>query len=198
MSRTPEDFQAELLGLMPPGSAISKDPESVNGRLMLAIGDGLSEIDALTELLVEEADPRKTMQLLPDWEAAVGLPDPCAGPAPTIQARRAQLIARLTAEGGQSIDILEAYMAALGYQVTIQNFHPFTPGISAVGDPRSPVCDTSWRFVFQVNAPLNTVTYFTPGVSAFPEPLASWGNAVLECEMRRIAPAHTMPIFIYS
>jgi uncharacterized protein YmfQ (DUF2313 family) len=60
------------------------------------------------------------------------------------------------------------------------------------------VCDQSWRWVWAVNAPLNTVTYFRPGVSAAGEALASWGNAVLECEVQKLAPAHTLPIFIYS
>ena len=197
MSRPAEDFQAELLALFPPGSAFTRDPSSVLASLMLAFGDGFADVDAASQLLLDEADPRTTQFLLPDWERVAGLPDPCAGPAPTIAARRAQLIARLTLQGGQSIAAIEAYLAALGYTVTITEFKPFSVGVSAVGDPSSPVCAPRWRWVWAVNAPLTTVRYFCPGVSALPEPLASWGNEVLECEAQRIAPAHTLVMFQY-
>jgi uncharacterized protein YmfQ (DUF2313 family) len=198
MSRSAQDFQGELQALLPPGDAWPRDPNSLLAQLLLAVGDGLAAVDASAEGLLDEADPRTTLYLLPDWERVAGLPDPCAGPAPTIAARRAQLVARLTSEGGQSIAIITAYLAALGYTVTISEFYPFTVGVSGVGDPGSPVCDQDWQFVFAINAPLNTVQYFCPGISAAGEPLASWGNEVLECETQRIAPAHTIPIFLYS
>lgn len=49
-----------------------------------------------------------------------------------------------------------------------------------------------------INAPKNTVTRFAAGVSAAGEPLATWGNAVLECELQALTPAHTVLQFHYA
>ena len=195
MSKSAEDFQSELMALLPPGDAWPRDPGSVLGRLLLAAGDGLADIDAAADQLYDEADPRTTLLLLPDWERVAGLPDPCAGPAPTLAARRAQLVARLTAQGGQSVAIITAKLAALGYVVTITQFQPFLAGISTAGDP---ALSEEWRFVWQVNAPGTTITWFSAGVSAAGDPTASWGNEVLECEARAMAPAHTLVLFNFA
>jgi uncharacterized protein YmfQ (DUF2313 family) len=195
MSRSSQDFQAALMALLPPGDAWPRDTDTVLGQLLLAVGDGLADIDASAEGLLDEADPRTTLFMLPDWERVAGLPDPCAGAAPTLAARRAQLVARLTAEGGQSVEIITAKLAALGYTVTITVFQPFLAGISVAGDP---ALSEEWRFVWQINAPSTTITWFSAGISAAGDPTASWGNAVLECEARAMSPAHTLVLFNYA
>jgi uncharacterized protein YmfQ (DUF2313 family) len=55
-----------------------------------------------------------------------------------------------------------------------------------------------WAFVWDINAALNTIQRFTMGQSAMGDPLATWGNAVLECELSAFAPAHTLVRFTYS
>lgn len=46
--------------------------------------------------LATELNPYSTTQLLPEWERAVSLPDPCLPSATTIEQRRAQVVFRLT------------------------------------------------------------------------------------------------------
>src|SRR6185436_10340839 len=54
------------------------------------------------DLLETESDPRKTLELLTDWERAWGLPDPCFPETITISARRRMLLMVMTMLGGQS------------------------------------------------------------------------------------------------
>jgi uncharacterized protein YmfQ (DUF2313 family) len=48
-----------------------------------------------------------------------------------------------------------------------------------------------------VNSALSTITDITVD-SLVDEPIASWGNALLECVIKRLKPAHTSVIFGYS
>ena len=60
-----------------------------------------------------------------------------------------------------------------------------------------PLYDTAWNFAWQVNAALNTVTDITVD-STVEDPLAVWGNALLECVIKRLKPAQTTVLFSYT
>lgn len=149
--------------------------------------------DAANALLID-AFPASTYNLLPEWEETLGLPDPCAGEQPTIEQRRAQVVARLVDVGGQSVSYFIALAATLGYAITITEFSPFRFGMSF----GLPLCGDDWAHAWLVNAPDFTVRYFQFGVSSMGEPFASWGNTVLQCEFERLKPAHTVLNFNYS
>jgi uncharacterized protein YmfQ (DUF2313 family) len=132
--------------------------------------------------------------MLPEWEATLGLPDPCAGEAPTIALRQAQVAARFIAGGGQSIAFFVGFAKTLGYDITITQFAP-----SRFGRPfGSPFGGVAWAFAWQVNAPQFTVATFNFGTGNFGDPFASWGNTVLQCELQRLSPAHTIITFNYD
>ena len=132
--------------------------------------------------------------MLYDWERVAGLPSACmAGVAQTTAERRAALHAKLTRLGGQSRQFFIDLAAALGYSVTISEFRPYTVS-SAVNMPLN---SELWRFVWQVNAPLNTIRSFDMS-SAVNDPLRSWGNQLLECGISQLKPAHTKVLFAYT
>ncbi|MFL9966137.1 DUF2313 domain-containing protein [Paraburkholderia sediminicola] len=82
-----------------------------------------------------------------------------------------------------------------GYTITITQFAPARVGQCRCGQP---LCGLPWAFAWQINAPLNTIVQSRVGISRAGEALASFGNAVLQCELTEIIPAHTIPIFAYS
>ncbi len=193
MAASPEAYLYQLQALLPPGKAWSRDPDAVLSKLLLAMGDGLARAARRAEDLLEEIDPRTTVELLPDWERVAGLPDPCAGPSPTLATRQAILTAKLISRGGQSRAYLIGVAAALGYTITIEEFRLLTC---------QSACDAAlntnpWRFAWRVHAPAVTVKNMTCQ-SGCDEPLRSWGNAVLECTLNRLKPAHTHIIFAYD
>jgi uncharacterized protein YmfQ (DUF2313 family) len=150
---------------------------------------------ARSNYLLVDAFPGTTYELLPEWELTLGLPDPCAGEAPSVQVRRQQVAARLSSAGGQSAAYYIGFAQRLGYGITVTNYAPFRCGQSTAGQQLG---NQDWFFTWSINAVLNTVVRFAAGQSAAGDPLASWGNQVLECEMSAAAPAHTILQFHYA
>jgi uncharacterized protein YmfQ (DUF2313 family) len=161
--------------------------------MLTALAVEFARIDMRAAELREEADPRTTVEMLPDWERVAGLPDPCAGQAQTLAERRQRLVAKLAARGGQSIAYFVGIAAQLGYTVTIEEFRVFTC-VSRCIDALNP---PPWQHAWRVRAPTNTVRTMT-AESGCDEPLASWGNQILECVIGRLKPAHTHVIFAYG
>lgn len=188
-------YLAQLQALLPPGAAWPREPEAVLTRLLAAWAEELARVDRRAHDLLREADPRTTVELLPDWERVCGLPDSCAGAAETLQQRRAQVVARLTHKGGQSVAYLKSLAATLGAEVAITEYRPFRAGLSAAGDDLS---NGDWPHTFRVHAAETPVTSFRAGLSAAGEPLRAWGSLPLECAIRRAKPAHTEVIFSYG
>ncbi|MFX1675216.1 DUF2313 domain-containing protein [Paraburkholderia sp. A2WS-5] len=189
------DFLKALQGLMPRGRVWPRDPDAVQTQVLSGLAPSYERSTARANYLLVDAFPATTYELLPEWESTLGLPDPCAGVAPTIAQRQAQVLARFVGVGGPTIQSLTQFASNLGYTVTITQFVEARAGQMRAG---APCCGTAWSYAWQVNAPLNTVTIATAGAMAAGDPLASWGNAVLECEMKAVMPAHTIPIFSYS
>lgn len=79
--RDGDAYGEQFLTFLPQGQAWPRDPGStlVNACLGLAHYYGFVDGRA-ADLLEIESDPRITVELLPDWEKAWGLPDPCFPP----------------------------------------------------------------------------------------------------------------------
>lgn len=198
--RVPElsqaEFAAALLALLPRGLAWPREPDAVMVRALTGLAAAVAGLHRRAGDLSEvETDPARTVELLALWERAYGLPDPCVGDGQTLAQRRDALLARIAARGGQSRSYFIAIAAALGFEVTIEEFRPFRFGASAFGDPLQ---DQDWLFTWRVRAPEDTVRDFRFGESGFGEPFRIWGNAALECVLSRLAPAHTTVLYAYG
>lgn len=184
---------AELLKLLLPPSSIDPNGQAISAEIG-AEGNALDAALSSAIGLLREADPRMAVLLLSDWERVTGLPDAClAGAAQSTAERRAAVVTRITALGGQSKAYFIALAERLGYTVTISEFRPYRVNSQV----NAPICGELWTLVWQVNAAINTVRRFTV-TGAVNDPLASWGNAALECAITRLKPAHTKVIFAYT
>lgn len=195
MGLTAEDYLRQLQALLPPGPAWQKDDAATLTRLLRGLSDELARVDGRAWQLVEESDPRATAELFLDWERVAGLPDACAeafGGEQTMAQRRLALVAKLVTLGGQSPAYYIGVAAALGYAITITEFHAH----SVNDDVDYPLYGAAWNFAWQVNAALNSVTELRVDMTV-DDPLAAWGNALLECVIRRLKPAHTEVLFSY-
>lgn len=193
---TDVDYLRQLQALLPSGPAWPRDDDATLTQLLHGLAVELARVDGRATQLLEEADPRTTAELFADWERVAGLPDACAlaaGGNQTTAQRRAALIGRLTTLGGQSAAYYVGLAAALGYAITVTEFHQHT----VADDVNHPLYGAAWNFAWQVNAALNTVGVLTVNSSA-DDPLAAWGNALLECVIKRVAPAQTTVLFSYT
>lgn len=190
-----QDFLQALQALMPRGRVWPRDPDAVQTKVL----SGLTPIYARQTLranqLLADAFPTTTFELLPEWEATLGLPSKCSGLAPTIDGRRAQVVARFKAPGGQTPQYFINFAADLGYTITITQYIPARTGILRAGQPAN---GSDWAHTWTVTSPTSTVRRARAGVLVAGEPLAYWGNNVLSCELSAIKPAHTVLLFASS
>lgn len=191
---TDEDFLGGLQELLPTGPVWPRDSDATQTQALLPLVQGYTRNSQHAADLLADAFPIAPVELLPEWEETLGLPDPCAGDEPTLQARQQQVAARFIASGGQSVAYYIAVAKALGYDITITQYTP-----ARFGQPLgNPLAGPDWAFAWLVTAPGFTIKYFTLGRDTLGEPFSSWTNTILQCELQRIAPAHTILIFDYT
>lgn len=192
-----EPFHEALRRLLPRGRAWDLHPGGNFERLLQAAGEELAAAQARIDQLPVEADPLRAVELLPEWERSVGLPDECdpREPEPSTQDRQRGVHARLTAQGGQTPASLIELAARLGYEVTIEEFQQAASGVSSSGDS---LWDDDWAATFIVHAPLDVVTYAESGTCSSGDLIATWGDGRLECEINRVKPAHMLALFAYA
>jgi len=219
--RSGDDYTYAFMNLLPQGQAWPKEPGST---LYLAC-DGLTQywgwVDGrAADLLERESDPRHTIELLPDWEKAWGLPDPCFPTATSIAERQRMLVLYMTWMGGQSRDYYIKLMEFLGYTVSyVGEYAPFMAGISQVGDTRPTTTDGDgniiidakktfrWyigppeqRFSWFINVGQATLTWFraASGQAGVDPHLRIGIPQDLQCLLNRWKPAHTFLAMDFS
>lgn len=191
---TADDFLSALHALLPSGRAWFKDPDSIQTKTLQGAAPTFVRQTARSNNLLIDGFPSTTNELLPEWEESLGLPDPCAGESPTLQQRRAQVVARFANVGGQSAAYFVQFASNLGYEISVVSYAPARAGQARCGDADN---SEDWAHAWSVQLPISTVTYARASQSTAGEPLAVWGNAVLQCELAAFKPAQTTIIFQY-
>jgi uncharacterized protein YmfQ (DUF2313 family) len=175
------DYLAAMQALMPRGDAWPTDAGTTQPEVLSALARTFQRSNVAAANLLIDAFPATPVKLLPEWEETLGLPDPCAGEAPTLQERQAQVLARFANGGGQSKRFFIALAATLGFQITITQY----TGANA--------------HLWQVNAHNTNPVWFRAGISTAGEPLEAVINSdVLECVFNELKPAHTTVRFSYT
>lgn len=189
-------IHAELLKRLLPSTAYDPNAPLLSAELD-AEGAELDMAKASADSLLLESDPRHTLQLLPDFERVLDLPDTCCSTATnsTITQRRARVVEKSFAKGGQSRPYFIDLAMRLGYtDVSITVCKPMT-----CEDP----CDHSvygqdWGFAWQLNVgdyfAIHTMTCDDPCDS----PLRSWQPNELLCRVNQLKPAHTVAIINWT
>jgi|KBSMisStandDraft_5_1062788.scaffolds.fasta_scaffold01818_5 uncharacterized protein YmfQ (DUF2313 family) len=236
--REGEDYIAPFMRLLPQGIAWPREPESVLYKTCRGLAKIWGYVDnRAADLLEIETDPRKTTiggpwppthtGLLPDWERAWGLPDPCFPKATTLGERQRMLVLYMTYLGAQSRAYFIGLMEYLGYSgLTVKEWAPFMAGISQVGETRpvkvdengSPIMDGDhfildttkqfrWyigppemRFYWAMNVGMVSVAWFRAASGqAGVDPHVRLGIPEdLQCLLKRWKPAHTELVFDFS
>jgi uncharacterized protein YmfQ (DUF2313 family) len=172
------DYSAAARALMPRGLAWPTDPDTEQSRTLSAIAATFERSDGNANALLSGSLPGQATPLLPEWEATLGLPDPCAGENPTLEQRLNQVRGRFVGAGGQSRQRFIDFAAALGFKIKITNYAPFRAGLSTVGNP---LASDAWSFVWGV-----TIVETTGALPV----------DALICELEAIKPAETTLILL--
>lgn len=176
MAYSAADYAGAFRALLPRGRVWQVEPGSAQQRLIAALAKPFARVDSTASTLLEQSLPGSNLDLVPEWEKTLGLPDPCAGPNATLAQRAAQVRSRFIAGGGQSRAYFKSFASALGFEITISAIPTFRADVSTV---ETPVYEEEWLHVWVV-----TVVSNTSGLS----------NDVLLCELNTLKPAHTYVI----
>lgn len=180
------DYLAALQALMPRGRVWSRDPSTVQTKVLAGLTKSYEAQNARSNNLLSDAFPRTSVELLPEWEATLGLPALAAGPAPSVLARQTLVVARFVGVGGQSIPSFSNYATLLGFAVTFTRHAPFRCGQSRSGQA--------------LGAPeqIYALTASTSRGAATASPYGAYGPAVLQAEMQRIAPPFAVLNYLFT
>jgi uncharacterized protein YmfQ (DUF2313 family) len=164
---TADDFLHQLLALLPPGKAWSREGSSTLTSVFDGIAPEFARVQDRADALLLELDPTTVTELIDEWESANGLPDDCSDPLSTIEQRRAVLVARLQEAQGHNPADYAAMGVALGHASTVVLRRPYTP--FTVGSPAgAPLYGPEWLFAFDV--------HYMTNLNASPHVFTGWTN----------------------
>lgn len=179
MAMTSADYLKLLQALLPTGSIWTRAPEATLTDLLSGCAEEFARIDGRASDLLLEIDPRTTTELLPEWEEFLGIV-PSQGAS--IEARRALVHYRLTAEGDIKRPYFVSLAAAMGYTIRIDTYTESQDGWLCAGDD---LWEEPW-------------IYFTAGISgagdylAYEEPALPWIWEVVVLAVPAVIPSPTL------
>lgn len=149
-------------------------------KLIAALADELERVQHRAKYdLLPEQDPRKTYELITEWEREFGIPEEGLSLGTTITDRRNEIYSKLLTLGGQHKQYFTDLISSLGYNIHIGEYQPSWVGTFACGDP---VITQKLIFCFVVgilpNDSLNLLE-------------------VLVDTIKRYKPAHTRALFSF-
>lgn len=195
MALNAKAYLQQLQALLPSGLAWPRAADAYLTKLLSAFSQEFARIDTRVDNLLNEADPRTTLEMLPDWERLAGLPDPCVSSDQTVEQRQSALVTKLTIQGGQSRAYFIDMADALGYQDTeIEEYFPFTCESYCDEFLNSLADRHTWTIYLQSDGGLEVMTCESPCDSF----LQSFGDEVIECRINQYKPAHTVVLFAYT
>jgi uncharacterized protein YmfQ (DUF2313 family) len=191
-----QSYYSMLTALLPSGILWQQlQQDDVFIGLMQSMAEELARLHQREDDLLNEADPRTVYEMLPEWEAAYGLPDPCVGDSLTLQQRLDLLYLKVINKGGQSKPFFIALAKALGYDITITEFSPH----SVMSGVNQPIYGLAWRYVWLVNAiGQGGVKRYFSVKSGVGEPLFVRDETTLQCMFNRFKPAQTRVLFNFG
>ncbi len=168
------DYQSALQALLPRGAAWPRDASSVQAQGLNGLANTFATSDAAAQALLLDAFPVAPVNLLPEWQQTLGLPDPCITSTQTLAQQQAAVAVKFAAAYSPTPASIAAYCTSLGFRVTVQEYRPMKCG-DAFG---SPMLGTAWAFAFAL-VPQTGCPPFEQG---------------MRCEIAQIAPARSVPI----
>ena len=193
----PEDFDEQAMAMLPSGIAWNNHRDGVQPQLVKGLLG--NHYDAYRRILamLDEADPRTTVETIAMWETDCGLPDPCVGElAPTLALRRRDIVAKRQSGGVTTPQQFIDFAATLGWRISIVEYRPFRVW-SECDAYLNPEPDWPHAWMVVIHDDEQQITWFD-ATSQCTEFIASWGFNSLECAILAIAPAQTRVLFAYA
>ena len=198
MALTERDYSHQIDELLPRGPIWKRTPGGALDAVLYALGREAARVDARINQVIEESDPRTSIEELARWCDDSGIPSACleAIADPSQEQMRQELLAKITSNLGLTAAFFESLAGTLGYQAKVTTFTEHDVN----DDVEHPLYEKQWTTVMTLGITIrsNGNAEYLDVTWGADEPLARWGNALLECVIRALAPAHVYVIFMYE
>jgi uncharacterized protein YmfQ (DUF2313 family) len=136
MELTKEDYQRQLLQLLPEGPIWPRDPDTFMAKVLGAAAESFARIDSRAIGVIDEADPRRAAGLLDDWERNCGLPDICLQKTGNLvpgyhQKKTSDLLAFSRGSGASYFDATGKFTLALPNELRF-DYDPITLAVKGL------------------------------------------------------------------
>lgn len=196
MTRRDEDVRAEMVALLPDGWVWPKrQQDTLLAAVLEPMAGELARVEQMAAAMIDELDPRSASLCLIDYERVLG-PDPCGRDTAEMALgdRRQLAHQRWTARGGASRQYFIDLAAKRGVTITIdENVATYAGELECDGE----LIDEPEQFIWTVNLNLLGETLFEVDDGQAGDPLYDLTLADIECDIRRLKPAHTEVAFNY-
>ena len=192
-----DSYTQQLRSLMPPGPAWASGPGTTFLQLLVAFAEELVRTHQKVLALIEESDPRTTIELLENYETVYGLPEPCIQIPDTVAQRQRALAEKWTRHGLATPQYYQDLVRSLGFpRAIVEEFYDSTNlykwRINIItGDA------AYWKVNEVVGEPIlsfnvdNTYIQWWTTIDEVNKPLRQWYLEFLLCVMNKVKPAHT-------
>lgn len=198
MAFTDEHYTHQINALLPRGPIWKRTVGSALDAVLFALARESARVDERLRAVVDESDPRTSIEELSRWFDEWGIPSACLAAIadPSQEQMRQELLAKITSNLGLTADFFKSLAGTLGFDAKVTTF--IEHDVDADAD--AALWDRQWTTVMTLGITIRSdgnAEYLDVTWSA-DEPLARWGNALLECMIRALAPAHVYVIFMYE
>jgi len=194
---TVEDYQHQLKQLHPRGklwTSLLRD-DSVYSKFLKGIATEFARIDGRVSDLLDEADPRSTVELLPGWEQGFDIPGVCGYMGASVEERQQILTSKVIEEAKDSnqelIDVAERIDFAPA-SITEYESHSVDSNVDM------PLYDENQRFVITLLATEKPVNAFNVDDDVDNSLGEFLPREKLICAIRERAPAHIFVLFEFQ
>ena len=192
-----KDYEHLVNTLLPRGLIWNRKKGGVLDSILFSLSSEAARVDARARALVDESDPRTSVEELQRWFDDHGIPSECVAAIadPSLEQMRQELIAKITSNSGLTAKYFEELAGVLGYSAKVTTFEEH----HVEHDVEMPLADEKWIPVFTLGITISNDSGFDEFTTEWDaeQPLARWGNSLLECLIKALAPAHVEVIFIY-
>lgn len=170
------DYVGALQALFPRGLVWPRAADSTQAAVLRGLAPVYYRTNQSANELLVVSFPATVDDLLPEWNATLGLPGRFGYTGDDLATQQAQVVAALTDSGGQSVAFFLQLLASLGCTATIRQYRP-----TRVNDAvNTPIRGREWAHVWVVT------------VSGSADPV------VVEAVLERYKPAHTEFFVVFT
>ena len=197
MTRREDDVRGEMVALLPDGWVWPKrQQDTLLAALLEPMAGELAQIEQTAAEMIDELDPRSASVCLTDYERVLG-PDPCGRDtsAMSLGDRRTLAHQRWTARGGASRAYFIGLAAKRGITITISENRVSYAGEFVAGDE---LVEPPEQFIWIVHLAFTEESLFEAGEGQAGDRLYDLTISDIDCDIRRLKPAHTEVVFDYG